>query len=262
MALSLHARTYGEGKPLVILHGLYGSGINWGSMAHKLAEHGFKVYALDLRNHAASPHHPSMTYVEMAADVLQTVAEHGLTQASFLGHSMGGKTAMMLALMVPAIMDHLIVADIAPVNYRGRIQDKAHRDLIGTMASLDLQRIHSRGEADHALTPSIPEHDLRTFLLSNLVHRQGHFQWRINLDAIAQGLPEILDFKPPPGRTFAGPALFLSAGQSDYVRQDDFDQARPLFPNAQWQVIEGARHWLHVDAPEATFAAIFSFLSS
>ena len=265
MALTLHTRIYGQGnqgKPLVILHGLYGSAINWGSIANTLAKEGFMVYAMDLRNHGASPHHPSMTYVEMAADVLQTMAEHGLTQASCLGHSMGGKTAMMLALMAPSAIDRLIVADIAPVDYTRRSQNKAHRALIAAMATLDLKPIRSRTEADHALRPSITEHDLRAFLLSNLVHREGRFCWRINLDAIGKALPDILDFKAPPGRAFAGPTLFLSGGQSDYVRQEDFDHARLLFPNAQWKVIENARHWLHVDAPEAVYRAIFSFLSS
>jgi pimeloyl-ACP methyl ester carboxylesterase len=262
MALSLHVRAYGEGRPLVILHGLYGSGHNWNGIARKLAEQGFAVHAMDLRNHGASLHRPSMTYVAMAADVLQTLAEQGVLHASFIGHSMGGKTAMMLALMMPEAIDRLVVADIAPVDYTGRGQHGAHRGWLDAMLALDVQAVGARSQADHLLSTRIPDHHLRAFLLSNLVYRDGQFHWRVNLEAINQALPDILNFNPPPGRQFAGPTLFISGSQSDYFGQDDWIQAQALFPAAQWQVIEGARHWLHVDAPDTTFDAIFAFLSS
>ena len=188
MTVELSYAEYGAGPPLVILHGLFGSARNWTSLARHLGET-HHVYALDLRNHGASGWAETMTYEEMAGDVRTFLASHGLEGAAVMGHSMGGKTAMRLALDDGSLIGRLIVVDIAPVAY-----SHTHGPMIAAMQGVDLAGATRRGEVDRQLEPHIAEAPLRSFLLQNLVAEDGRLRWRINLDALAANMAVLTTF--------------------------------------------------------------------
>lgn len=246
-AIPLHAQVVGDGEPLVILHGLFGSARNWGVIARRLA--GLRqVHALDARNHGASPWAETMTYTEMAGDLAGYIEAHALAPCDILGHSMGGKTAMTLALTHPGLVRRLIVADIAPVRYVHGAQD-AYGSYIEAMLGLDLAIIKRRSEADAALASSIPEPSLRAFLVQNLQDGGGGFHWRINLRGIEENLENLTDF-PVAGGHFDGPTTFLTGELSNYVRPRDEPAIRRLFPAARMIEIGDAGHWPHAEQPE------------
>src|SRR5712671_1531184 len=207
MSVQLAAAEYGEGPPLAILHGLFGSGRNWASIAQRLAAH-HHVIALDLRNHGASPWAETMDYREMAEDVRATLRARGYDRYSLLGHSMGGKVAMTAALEHGAAVERLIVADIAPVAYAAH-----HLGHVKAMRGLDLATIKRRSDADAALAPTISDVAERAFLLQNLVLQDGQASWRLNLEAIERDMPRLVDFPAiEAGRTYDGPSLFVAGG--------------------------------------------------
>src|SRR5204863_160474 len=209
MPLALAAVEYGAGPPLAILHGLFGSGRNWTSIAQGLAPQ-HRVIALDLRNHGASPWAETVGCGEMAEDVRASLRARGYEHYALLGHSMGGKVAMMAALQHPEMVERLIVADIAPVSYPMR-----HLCEVEAMRRLDLTGIQRRSQADVALAAAIPDAAERAFLLQNLIFNNGGARWRLNLEAIEQGMPALVEFPAiPAGRTYDGPALFLAGGRS------------------------------------------------
>ena len=227
--------------PLIILHGFFASYRNWRQVAEKLAAN-FHVYALDMRNHGVSPHHPIMDYPAMAADLLQFMDAQGLTTASLLGHSMGGKVAMWFALNHPERMDKLIVADIAPVSYK-----HCFNNLIQALKALPLHEISNRKQAELLLAADIPELGYRQFLLQNLVLKDGVYCWRIDLDIFLLMAPNIIAFPDVENITpFTGKTLFLAGEDSGYVKADD---VITLFPDATLSVIANAGHWLHVQQP-------------
>jgi pimeloyl-ACP methyl ester carboxylesterase len=211
------------------------------------------VIAVDLRNHGASPHLPAHGYEEMAADLARLLAAEG--PADVIGHSMGGKAAMLLALTRPELVRALVVADIAPVAY-GHTQ----APLVAAMQALDLSAIRSRGEADAALAGAVPDPALRAFLLQSLDLSQGAARWRLNLPALAREMPRILSF-PEVASRFEGPALFLSGGLSPYVLPGHRPLIRRLFPAARFQVMPGAGHWIHAEQPREFEAAVRGFLN-
>jgi esterase len=227
--------------PLIILHGFFASSRNWRQVAEKLAAK-FHVYVPDMRNHGASPHNPVMDYPSMAADLLQFMDAQGLTTASLLGHSMGGKVAMWFALNHPDRMDKLIVADIAPVSYT-----HCFNNLIQALKTLPLHEISNRKQAELLLATAIPELGYRQFLLQNLILKDGAYCWRIDLDIFYRMAPNIIAFPDveqiPP---YTGKTLFLAGKDSDYVKADDI---KTLFPDATLSVIANAGHWLHVQQP-------------
>ncbi len=243
--------------PLLIAHGLFGSARNWGAIAKRLALHR-RVIAVDMRNHGDSPHSPENGYAAMAADLARTIAEHAGHggRADVLGHSMGGKAAMALALTEPARVRRLIVADMAPVAY-------AHSQIgfVRAMQGLDLAGVSRRSEADAALAATVPEPALRAFLLQSLAFEDGRARWKLNLSALAAEMPRIMDFPDFPG-SFPGPALFLSGAGSDYVRPDHWPRIRALFPAAEQRRLPAAGHWLHADAPLAFVEAVSAFLEA
>lgn len=251
----LHYTRQGQGRPLVILHGLYGSGSNWGSHAKWLAEH-FDVILPDLRNHGRSFHAPRMDYPTMAADVRRLLDALSLESVLLLGHSMGGKTAMTLALETPQRIQALVVADIAPVAYR----HQSHQPLITAMQGLDLTQVRSRTDASMALAADIPSQTLRQFLLTNLERSGDGYRWRIPLDTLANQLPQLEGF-PTLDKTYDGPTLFVHGAHSDYVTDAALPTIRHHFPNGRLEAIPEAGHWLHAEQPQRFAQALRTFLS-
>ena len=247
----LAGQALGDGPPLVLLHGLFGAGANFGTVQKRLAAE-FRVWTLDLRNHGRSPHAPGMDYATMAADVAKTLDAEHVGPAAMLGHSMGGKVAMALALHEPARVTRLLVADIAPARY-----DPHFRTIARALQALPLTAALSRADADAALSPVVPDAAVRGFLLQNL--RFGPTpRWRIGLDDIAAGLPEIEGWDVA-GR-YDGPVLSLGGERSDYVLTQHRPAFRTLFPAVRFATLHGAGHWLHADAPDAFVAAVRGFM--
>lgn len=254
MKLSFSA--YGEGPPLVVLHGLFGSGRNWAAIAKTLAE-SRRVLAVDLRNHGASPWDAAMDYEVMAGDVLELIAAEGLDGPAILGHSMGGKVAMASALTAPDAMRALIVADIAPVAY-----SHSHEAYVEVLRGLDLARMARRGDADAALRDAVPEAAVRGFLLQNLVFEGGAVRWRLNLDAIAANMDRLTGFPWQPGSvSWEGPALFVTGAESPYVPPRHHAAIRAFFPNARIETVAGAGHWVHAEKPAEFVALARDFLT-
>jgi esterase len=241
-----------DDAPLIILHGFFASSRNWRQVAEKLAA-SFHVYVLDMRNHGGSPHHPVMDYPSMAADLLLFMENRGLTTASLLGHSMGGKVAMWFALIHPERIDKLIVADIAPVTYK-----HCFNNLIQALKDLPLHEINNRKQAELMLASAIPEIGYRQFLLQNLVLKEGAYCWRIDLDIFYRMAPHIIAFPAVKHITqFTGKTLFLAGEDSGYVKADDVNT---LFPDATLNVIANAGHWLHVQQPTVFIEQVEKFL--
>jgi esterase len=245
----LAAHTMGEGPVVVLLHGLFGSARNLGGVQRALSTR-FRVVALDLRNHGDSPHDPVMDYDTMAADVLETLAAQDALPAAFVGHSMGGKVAMRVALTAPEQVKRVAVADIAPVPY------PTHFDAYAE-AMLALSPSLSRTEADATLAPAIPEQAVRAFLLHNFRSGSG---WRIGLANIAAALPVVARWDDL-GTTYPGPALFVTGARSDYVRAEDRPVITGLFPAARFVTIKDAGHWLHSEQAAAFNATLEAFLA-
>ena len=250
----LHAAEAGHGPPLALLHGLFGAGRNLGFVQRRLSG-AFRVLAIDLRNHGASPHAAAMDYASMAADVAEMLAAREALPAALLGHSMGGKVAMRLALEQAGRVRALVVADIASVSYPPH-----HRDLLQAMQRLTLIPGLTRTAADAALAGSVPDPRVRGFLLQNLIVGQNP-SWRIGLAEIAAAMPALEDFPPLPGACYAGPALFVAGGRSDYLTAAHRPLIVSLFPQARFAVLPDAGHWLHADDPEGFLAAVVPFLS-
>lgn len=234
--------------PLLIAHGLFGSARNWGVVAKRLSEDR-QVLAVDMRNHGESPWYETNSYIDMAGDLADAIG----TPADVLGHSMGGKASMVLALTRPDLVRKLVVADIAPVGY-GHTQ----MPLIEAMRALDLDQVETRGDADRQLQPLIQEPGVRAFLLQSLDVKNR--RWRLNLDVLAREMDRIIGFPEIEGE-FRGPALFLTGATSDYVRPEHRGRIRALFPHAVFAKIPGAGHWLHADKPREFEAAVSAFLT-
>ena len=248
----------GDGDPLVILHGLFGSSTNWRAHARRLQDR-HRVLLVDLRNHGDSPHVAGMRYPELASDVLELLDRLGETQVTLLGHSMGGKTAMQTALAAPATVRKLCVIDIAPVAYQ-----HDHDGLLSAMKRLDLSALERRQHADAALAAEVPDPALRGFLLQNLVRTADGFAWRINLAAIEMGMHDLLDFpaaSTTPGSGYAGPCLFVYGGRSTYVRPEHHREIRRRFPSATLAEVADAGHWLHAEQPAALARVLDEFLA-
>jgi len=252
--MQLHFKEYGAGRPVILLHGLFGSADNWHFVAVRLAE-AFRVLALDHRNHGQSPHSAEMDYPVMAADVNRFFAVRGLDSAAVIGHSMGGKTAMQLALHFPARVQKLVVADMAPRAYAA-----AHDKIFAALLALELPKFLHRAQIEEALAPEIPNPVLRRFLLKNLGRNPaGGFFWKINLRDIAQNYWRLRE--PVAGDApFPRPALFIRGGKSKYVQPEDEPQIREWFPAAQIQAIPAAGHWIHADQPDEFLRLVLEFL--
>lgn len=242
--------------PLIIAHGLFGSARNFQTLAPKLAN-GRRVLVVDMRNHGESPWVESMDYNEMGQDLGLMIEEHAGGSAVVLGHSMGGKAAMALALTRPELLAALIVADIAPVAY-----PHSHLDYVHAMQSVDLSSISRRSEADSVLAETIPQPMLRAFLLQSLTIRDGEAGWQLNLDALETGMGAITGWPEDlSGKSYEGPSLFIYGGASEHEVAKSEPLIRELFPQAELQELAGAGHWLHAEKPAEFLEAVNTWLA-
>lgn len=242
------------GTPLLVIHGLFGSARNWTTLAKRFGERRH-VYALDLRNHGSAPWSECMTYPAMAADILRFLDDRGYRRAAVVGHSMGGKAAMTLALLHPERVERLVVADIAPVAYT-----HTFAPFVDAMKGADMKGCTRRSEVEAQIAAAVPEPPLRSFLLQNLVLENGAFRWRINLDAIGDAMADLIGFPELDGARYEGPALFIGGGDSTYVRPEHRPAIERHFPVAQVAIIEGAGHWLHAERPEEFATLVEGFV--
>lgn len=255
-AMRLAVECLGDGPPLIILHGLFGSGENWRSTARWLAGR-YRVFTLDLRNHGRSPHHELMDYPLMAEDLREFMEEHSLASASLVGHSMGGKVAMGFTLAWPEMVEQLVVVDIAPKPHEAR-----HDDILRALVALEPERFKERGELDQALQLAIPDQAMRLFLLKNLIRtRQGSFAWRINLESIVRNYGAISGW-PASSASCNRETLFVKGELSDYLGDDDNGLIRSYFPRSRLVTIPGAGHWPHVEAAAMFREALQGFLTA
>ncbi len=256
LATILHpAETPSDAPPLVIAHGLYGSGRNWGVIARRLADRR-DVVAVDMRNHGESPRMPAHGYPDMAADLARVIATLP-GPVDLMGHSMGGKAAMQLALTQGALIRRLIVADIAPVAYA---HDQSRH--IHAMRGLDLAGLTTRGEADRRLAATVPDPALRAFFLQSLdLKAPGGPRWRLNLDVLEAEMPRIVGWPGTEGR-FDRPALFVTGALSGYVLPEHRLTIQTLFPRARFAKLAGAGHWLHADRPREFEETLRVFLTA
>jgi esterase len=243
-SIPLNYKKYGTGKPLIILHGLFGSHKNWAKICVQLAQF-HSVYALDLRNHGDSPHSDTFDFECMATDLNAFMIRMGIVKAIVLGHSMGGKVAMTFAQTHPAKVSKLIVVDIAPGSY-----GESQRSLIDALVELDLSTCSRQQDAHKALEPEIPSIEVRYFLLTNLVRDEHrNFIWKINLKTIAANFKKIMTGISPT-HIFKEPTLFLKGEFSDFITSADLAMINNIFPLSKVKTIKGAGHWVHVDETE------------
>jgi esterase len=254
-ALELATSRFGEGPPLLVLHGLLGSSRNWQGIGKQLGRR-FAVWTVDLRNHGHSPWSDEMDYPAMAADLARLIREQAGAPAAVLGHSMGGKAAMALALGEPALVERLVVADIAPVTY-----GHGFLGYIRAMQAADLAAADRRA-VEAALVVAAPEPAIRSFLMQNLERHGEGYRWRPNLAVLAERMSTILAFPDEfLGERYDGPCLFLRGERSEYVLPAHEPRIRALFPRAEIATVPGTGHWLHAEAPAAFVEIVGRFLA-
>jgi esterase len=255
--MQLAYRQLGQGRPLLILHGLYGSGRTWNAIGKQLSTD-YSVYLPDLRNHGDSPWDSDHSYAAMAQDIAEFMQTHALEAPILVGHSMGGKVAMELALTphTPPL-GGLVVVDIAPRAYRSRY----HHGILEALCAMHPETLDSRAEADAELEADIPDTLVRQFLITNLVRREeGGFRWKINVQGLYQDLDAILG--PVRAGSYPHPALFMRGANSDYVRAEDLPPLYAQFPQAQLVSIPDAGHWVHADQPAVFISQLRQFLGA
>jgi esterase len=256
MALELAHDAYGEaGPPLVVLHGLLGAARNWTGIGRQLGE-SFRGFALDLRNHGRSPWAATMTFDEMAGDVALLIERQGLAPVTVIGHSLGGKVAMRLALLRPELVRRLVVVDVAPAAY-----SHTFGPFVEAMQQVDLAAVRRRSDAERQLESTIGDAVVRNFLLQNLIKTESGFAWRVNLAALAANMPELLGFPlPEVGVTYGGSTLFIAGARSHYIGAEHRPVIERLFPKARHSVIAGAGHWVHAERPAEFLDELRGFL--
>ncbi|MEM9894807.1 MAG: alpha/beta fold hydrolase [Bacteroidota bacterium] len=253
--MKLHYRKLGEGKPLIVLHGVFGSSDNWQSLGKVFAEK-FCVYLVDLRNHGNSPHSDEFNYDLMVADVIELLDNESIEKATLLGHSMGGKVAMHLATAYHERVDKLMVVDIAPREYPPH-----HQQIFDGFRAVDLQSLTSRKDADEQIAKVISNIGVRQFILKNL-HRSpdGVFSWKLNVNAIENAANQVgkgLEKQV----TYPGATLFVSGSKSDYIQVSDQALIKQHFPKALIKTVAGAGHWVHAEKPRELAEITFDFLA-
>jgi len=254
--MKLLYRHFGEGNPVIFLHGLFGQSDNWVTIARCIADQ-FSVFIPDQRNHGHSPHSPVHSYPALSDDLLEFMEEHGITSSILIGHSMGGKVAMTFALDHPEMVEKMVVIDISPREYPER---NIHTEVITQMLSLDLDKISSRTQAEKVLEERIPDARIQMLILKNLYYKlPGKLSWRPNLQAISRHLDQLFNGIRS-DKQFNGPCLFIKGGQSDYITYEDSGLITRLFPYATIEIISGASHWVQADAPEELCQLLSRFL--
>ena len=272
-AIRLHARTIGDTGPRVVfVHGLFGQGRNWTTIARRLAEEGRRVTLLDLPNHGHSPWTDRVDYLDMARLVAAELESLG-EPVTLVGHSMGGKVAMQLALRHPELLRALVVVDVSPSEYPGtggRTDDPDEEAspfaaYIAAMKAIDLGSLAGREEADAALRTAVPSDTVRSFLLQSLVRdgvgAGGGWRWRLNLDVLGEDLAKLRGFpEPPAGARFDAPVLWIAGANSHYVLDQDRPRMTQLFPLVRLVRVKNAGHWVHSEQPEVFLSTVRQFL--
>jgi esterase len=254
--MKLPVTSYGEsGSPVVVMHGLFGSSRNWMTAARRLGA-GHRVFAFDLRNHGTSPHTDTMSYPEMADDVFETITDLGVGPVALVGHSMGGKTAMLTALRHTEVVERLVVVDAAPVSYPPAFVAYAQ-----AMRNADLSSVQRRADVDAQLVDAVPSPGTRAFLLQNLILDDQGARWRPNLPVIEAALPALSAWPEDVTGSYDGPTLFIYGGKSDYVQQDHRATIERYFPKVQFTEIPEAGHWVHAERLDDFLTALTPFLS-
>ena len=256
--MQLNYKKIGEtGKPLVILHGVFGFLDNWLTIGKTISEQGFVVYLVDQRHHGRSPHEGSLDFPTLAADLKEFLSQQNLDNPILLGHSMGGKTVMEYAVNNPDTFEKLVVVDIAPKQYPIH-----HTKLLKGLNALPVEEIETRQQADDFLSTYEPILAVRQFLLKNLYRKEeGGFDWRFNLPVLTSDMgkvgAEITASKPVETST-----LFIRGAKSDYILDEDWDNILKIFPNAQLNTIENAGHWVQAEQPKVFVEHLLNYLNS
>jgi esterase len=254
--MKLFYREFGEGQPVIILHGLFGQSDNWVTVGRRISDQ-FRVLIPDQRNHGQSPHTTIHSFPSMADDLADFIDEHQLENPILIGHSMGGKVSMTYALENPGKVKKLVVVDISPRKYAERI---THTQVITQMMSIELDKIKTRGEVEKILDSNISDSRVRMFIMKNLYYKlHGKLAWRLNLEAINQSMDLLFDGIRSESQ-YKGPTLFIRGGMSDYVPDEDIPLIKSMFPEAIVKTVSGASHWVHADAPEELCFLLSAFL--
>lgn len=254
--MNLHYRKYGEGNPLIILHGLFGQSDNWNSIAKKLAEYGIACYVPDLRNHGLSPHSEEMSYELMARDIKTLIDTEGLEKPSIMGHSMGGKLGMYVDYLYPDLLNSLIVVDIAPKAY-----SPGHTDVFTALNAIDFHTIKSRQEAAQILRQHLTDESVVQFLLKNIYWETPEkLNWRFNLKVIQNHYEGIL--KSIPFYHSHTKTLFVRGEKSDYISHKDWQDIQRIYRNSTLINIPNAGHWVHAEQPHLLIECILKFMNS
>jgi pimeloyl-ACP methyl ester carboxylesterase len=250
--MDLFHHVYGDGTPLVVLHGLFGSSDNWHSLAQRFGSF-YRVYCIDLRNHGRSPWDDVHTYESMAEDLYSFFNRHGIQKAHLIGHSMGGKVAMHFAQTHPELLNKMVVADMGIKAY-----PMHHQHILAGIHALDLPNIRSRSEAEKILSLQVEAAGVRQFLLKNLYWvTAGQLGWRMNVAVLEREMPCILAALPE--EVSWTPTLFLRGELSNYILSEDENSLEELFPDSILQTIPNAGHWLHAEQPDTFFDAVMGF---
>ncbi len=253
--MELNYKEFGQGSPIIILHGLFGTLDNWQTIAKALAKD-YWVFIVDQRNHGRSPHVKELNYQLMAEDLKVFMDQQWIPKAHILGHSMGGKTAMQFAFEYPDMVDKLVVIDIAPGENKS-----GHKDIFEALFSLDLEKLKNRTEANQSLEKKITDYGVRQFLLKNLTRKkEGAYRWKMNLEAIYNNYQEILN-EVSSDTPFDGESLFIKGELSNYINESEKQLIHQFFTNVTIQTIENAGHWVHADAPKELLERINEFLN-
>ena len=255
--MELNYKSFGQGDPIIILHGMFGTLDNWQTIGKQLAEN-YTVYIVDQRNHGRSPHVDLIDYPSMAADLKEFMEAHWMFKAHIMGHSMGGKTAMQFAFDQPDMVDKLIVVDIAPRQYPG-----GHEQIMSALRDLDLNKVAERGEAEDFLRDRLTDYDdsVILFLMKNLSRRKGGgFEWKMNFPAIDRHYQDILGALTS-DHPYEGETLFIRGENSRYIEEEDWQNTQKLFPNATLEIIAKAGHWVHAEQTDAFLKSVREFLA-
>jgi pimeloyl-ACP methyl ester carboxylesterase len=254
--MKLFYRQYGEGQPVIILHGIFGISDNWVTIGRRIAEK-FDVYIPDQRNHGQSPHSSTFNYLVLVDDLAEFIEDHQLVNPILIGHSMGGKVAMNFTLEYPHRVDKLIVVDMSVRAYPAR---KQHMDIMSAMLSVDFDEVDSREEVEKIIQEKTNSPRISQFVLKNL-YRIGRkrLAWRLNIEDIYNNVENVFEGIDS-SYTFDHPSLFIKGGSSDYILDEDYELIRKNFPNAQFRTIENASHWVHADKPDELCMIFSEFL--